>query len=332
MSEYTAYANSNLDEKMLIETIDSYSNELDQFFTTIVKTYNKLQLQDYSKRTVESGNTLLKHGSDLLHNLKEQVKSIETVLAECSDFVEEVTADLTCPKKPGDYVYHTRNGMLAYLKRDLVLKPYTAVAKSDPGTNSVLAQSASQGPSGSAQPVSPAIKVESVVIGELGYSIKLPIVTDLKQIPNALYYLKPTDKSKAGLYINILGNKFRIPFPEVVDSKKDHDRKHSIRCKYHTKSECDAQRMKMAKSYNSTVRNCNFAHTGDQITKIGYPSRCPSIPNFGNPKTMPTDIKCVGLDDIKNTLLYGLNDLAVAAIWMNYTGANLGVIDDLDVA
>jgi hypothetical protein len=109
-----------------------------------------------------------------------------------------------------------------------------------------------------------------------------------------------------------------MPFPETVDSKKEYDRKHSIRCKYTTIEECLTQRQKMAKMYGSQIRICNFAHIGDRIIKIGHQFRCPSVPNFGNPQTMPQDIKDVKFSDIKNLMMYGLSDIATAMIWFDY--------------
>jgi hypothetical protein len=74
--------------------------------------------------------------------------------------------------------------------------------------------------------------------------------------------------------------------------------------------------MKMAKLHNSMQRTCNFAHSGDKLLKIGYQSRCPSIPNYGNPDTFIQDTYHVSDDDIKNLLLYGLNDTLIASVWL----------------
>ena len=127
-------------------------------------------------------------------------------------------------------------------------------------------------------------------------------------------------------------NIVHIPFPDILDNSKDYDRKNSVRCKYSDKNECTIQRNKMAKLHNSTVRNCNFSHNGEKVIKIGTPSRCPSVPNFGNPKTISKDIDYVNISDIKNMLLYGLNDIIIASIWLQNANISNQQFTNLDIA
>jgi hypothetical protein len=283
-------------------------------------------------------------------------------MSDCVDFIDEITEDLSEPHKEEDFVFNTSNGMLSYIGRDYIPKQITMAERITkqiilPPIQSITTNSSNSAhptsvqsnsihpahPTHSAHPTHPTPIIERTLIPELGYYLKLPTVTDLKQIPPALYYLKPGKESGKesgkdsnqlpGIYMNLShGNYVRIPFPEVVDSKKEYDRKHSIRCKYSSKQECDTQRSKMAKIYNSNVRICNFAHNGETIVKIGYPSRCPSVPNYGNPSTMSNDIKQISINDIKNTLLYGLNDIMVSVIWLDYNTTTNLVMDKLEQA
>lgn len=299
---------------------DSYIVSLDELFSKIVRTFNKIQLEDYSTETLKKSKDLIKKGSEVLSSLKLHTKSIETLLSDCSDFTNEILDDMTCEPKQ-DYVFQTKNGMLGYPGKEFIVKllnqPNPAVeTKTITPTPTVH------------------IKEDKVLINEIGYYLRTATVQDLSCIPPAIYYYKSADESKypSGLYMRMPNNNLiRIPFPEVVDSKKEYDRKHSIRCKYHSKAECDAQRQKMAKIYNSTVRICNFAHSGDRMVKIGYPSRCPSIPNFGNPQTMSTDIKNILEDDAKNMLMYGCSDILTAAIWFDYSAVGNKEYLKLDV-
>ncbi len=309
---------------------ESYSLYLDETFSKIVRTFNKLQLEDYSSDTLKKSNELIRKGSSILAMLKSHTKSIETLLADCSDFTVEIEEDITCIPKKDDFVFHTKNGMLGYPGKEfitkllsntpnVVLQPNTPIIT--PQTNTPVLQ-----------PITILKKEEKVLIPELGYYLRINQVTDLSAIPPALYYYKSDKPQQSGIYMRLPNNNLvRVPFPEVVDSKKEYDRKHSIRCKYHSKDECDAQRQKMAKMYSSTVRVCNFAHHGDRIVKIGYPSRCPTIPNFGNPQTMSQDIRQISIDDTKNMLMYGLSDILAAAVWFDYSNVSSMECVNLDI-
>ncbi len=370
-----------------IADINKYNTILDDTISRIIKHYNKLQLEDHTKNIITSGNNLLTTGSNLLYSLKSHVKLLETLLSDCYDFVEEVKEDLSQPRRKEDFVYMSSNGMLSYAGRDLIRNE----VKKEVNVLQDVSVKQEQ------EEKKPLIKYERVLISEIGYYLKLPVVTDLKHIPSALYYLKnsssdsdscnnvtannvaannvvansihsnntdnnisnistnkrnntaittvttskqntvkhntKTEKVRSGVYINLgNGNYARIPFPEIIDSKKEYDRKHSIRCKYSTKKECDEQRYKMSRFHNTQIRICNFAHEGDAIIKIGYPSRCPAIPNFGNPSTISSDIKNINMSDAKNLLMYGLSDIINSIIWFDYTAQKDNIFDKLESA
>lgn len=299
---------------------ESYITYLDDIFEKIVKSFNKLQLEEYNPETLKKSKELISKGSELLSTLQTHVSSIKTLLSDCSDFIDEMQEDLTSTPKDGDYVYHTKNGMLGYPGKEFIIDLMKNKTNPKESTIAPIKQE-------TVLPEQKAVE-QKTLIPEIGYYMKVVQVADLKHIPPALYYYSG---DQPGLYMRLPNNNlFRIPFPEIVDSKKEYDRKHSIRCKYHTKAECDAQRMKMSKMYNSTVRTCNFAHSGDRIIKIGYPSRCPSVPDFGNPASMSNDIRQITEDDVKNLLLYSLSDLLAATVWLDYTGKSGLTITNLD--
>jgi len=284
---------------------------LTQSFSHLISTYNKFQLSTHTADTYKKGNEILTEGSSLLALMKSQVLSLETLLCDCQDFIEEVEDDLGVEPPNEDFVYATSKGMVSYPGRDYIPKekPPMIVVK-------------------------PAI-ITRKLITELGYYMKLQTVRDLKDIqPMFSYYDNPLDKVNApGMYCTILpGVHIKVPFPTIVDSTKEYARGRSIRCKYVTKILCDDQRQKMAKYHNSPVRICNFAHVGDKITKIGYASRCSSVPRFGDSKNLTSDIKSVTLADIKNVILYGLNDMVASMVWLDYHKCNNTIFKNVEQA
>ena len=102
--------------------MDSYTETLNLTFSQIVKTYNKFQLSNHSKSSLDLGNDIIKQGVKLLKSLKEHVKAFESVLTDCQDLVNEITDDLSQTPKEEDFVYHSSNGMLSYIGRDFVPK------------------------------------------------------------------------------------------------------------------------------------------------------------------------------------------------------------------
>lgn len=314
---------SNLNVDNFSKLIAEYNSTLEKSFSQIVRMFNKLHLADYTVSTLTNGTKLIQQTNALVKTLTIHTDSIKNMMIDGENLVSEIKEELSQPVKPGGYVYHTTNGMLSYPAREviqLVTKP-----RPDPKLDPKEIKE---------EPEKKTEVIREIVLPEIKYRMKMTTVTDLKQIPTAMYFYKPAEPAQypAGVYINVAGNYIRIPFSEIVDSKKEYDRKHSIRCKYKTIVECDLQRAKMAKLYDSTVRSCNFAHKGDKIIKIGYPSRCPSMPAFGNPASISNDIKFISTDDIKNMLMYGLNDVLISAIWLNFNNKTGHTIVDLDTA
>ena len=290
-----------------------YTTLLEETFSKLIKQYNQLQLSDYSTTTIEHGNTLITNGITLLKSIKSHCITLETLLTDCSDFVKELTHE-----EPNEhnsmYVYKNKNNILSYPGKSSI----NIIEAYEEDLNKKKKKSIKS---------KPTIE-ERVNIPDLGYKMKLPSIADIADIPPAMYYHEQTK----GVYIRLPNNNiFRVPFPEVVDSRKDYSRRQSIRCKYKTKEECDEQRCKMATMYNSQVRTCNFAHKGDKLVKIGYQSRCPSMPNYGNLETIAEDIKILNDGDIKSLLLYGLNDIFMAALWMDYVQLKNKTIHNLCV-
>ena len=77
---------------------------------------------------------------------------------------------------------------------------------------------------------------------------------------------------------------------------------------------CDA-RTNLASKYNSTVRDCNFAHKGDKYIKLGTSFRSPHKPRFGNHNFLNDDMDSIPDDDIKTILMYALSDVLLSSMW-----------------
>jgi hypothetical protein len=279
-----------------------YNVLLDDIFSKLVKKYNKIQLSEYNINTIHSSNELIKEGLLILKTIKSHCTTLETLLSDCSDFVKELT-------NINDTNYNPNSIYVQKIKNNILLFPGKSHINNIIDTYEINKKKVK--PSKQKQ----SIIEERILIPELNYKMKISSISNLDDIPPAFYFHAPT----AGIYIKLPNNNiFRVPFPEIADSRKDYSRRQSIRCKYKTKDECDEQRSKMATMYNSSVRVCNFAHKGDKLVKIGYQSRCPSIPNFGNLETITDDIKLINDGDVKSMLLYGINDIFLSALWLDY--------------
>ena len=302
---------------------DTTISLLNGFFSKITMLFNKLQLSEYSSETLKKSKELINNGTAVLTALKTHTNSLENLLNECAAFTTEIEDDITSDPKPGNYVFHTKNGMLGYPGKEFMAK--IMKNKTIHKTNVDIQQKTSSNidiQQKTSSNVDVPSKEDRILIPEIGYKLRINSILDINAIPPALYYYtaRDTNSPPSGIYTRLPNNNLvRIPFPEIVDSKKEYDRKHSIRCKYRYKDECTAQRQKMARMHNSIVRTCNFAHKGDKMIKIGHPARCPAVPSFGNPQTMSTDIRQIIEDDIKNTLMCGLSDIITAAVWFDYS-------------
>lgn len=319
---------SKEESKLNTADLDLYITTLENIFSSMVKKYNKLQLSEHNNQTITDANNLMKKGGKILNSMKLHVRSLETLMSDCDDFITEVTDDISILPKKEDFVYHSAGGMLSYPGRELIKQEYAKHLMPHPIVQPITLHVATPHGTPTAQPT-----IEKNIISEIGYHIKLPVVNNIKNIPVAMHYYKGDDKHPAGVYMNLPNNNIvRMPFPEIIDSKREYDRTHSIRCKYNLKEECNAQRAKMSKLYNSQVRVCNFAHAGDKIIKIGYPSRCPNVPDFGNPSTMANDVKKVNINDIHNMLLYGLNDVICSVVYLDYNNITDKIMATLEKA
>lgn len=291
--------------------MEKYINALNEAYSHIMKDCNSIFLQDHSKDTLLDSRNIINNGIKLLSILKTHTKSIKSIIDDCDEFVDEIEKELSFPQPEEDFVYNTTNGMLSYKEKDHII-------------------SSKKNTKEQTQPI---IHKQRMPFQVINYQMEMPVVNNLKDIPMMFaYYNNTNDKqNQPGVYCCIYDGVYvRVPFPEIVDTTRNYSRVGSIRCKYETQDLCKEQRMKMAKYHDSDLRSCNFAHKGDKLVKMGYASRCPLVPRFGDPATITNDIKHVTKNDIRSLLLYSINDAALASIWYSYHGEKNEIITNLD--
>lgn len=284
---------------------DAYITTLNKLFSNIVFEMTSINLSDYNYNTLIKGSKFIDNIKNTLEILQQHSSSINTMITNCSELVNNISESIN---KDNDYVSETPSGILVY--NSIMYNKIKANKK---------------------KPILP-IKNKTIIIPKLNYKITLPVVNKLSEIPECFYYLNNADNKesdKSNIYVRINNNIIEVPFPEIIDNQQNHNRNNTIRCKYYTLQECINQRNKMSKLYNSNIRECKYAHCGEPLIKIGNIHRCPSLANFGNPATFNSDIKFVSYSDIKNMLLYSLNDLAISMIWLYENKMERTEINDL---
>lgn len=150
----------------------------------------------------------------------------------------------------------------------------------------------------------------------INFKYQIPIINRLDEIPQSLYWYKGDKDNPKGIYTSLSpGFYVQVPFPDVIDGTKDFNRICSIKCKYNTIDECLKIRQDLSNKFNSDIRVCNFAHKGENYTKIGTSFRCPNIPRFGNHNFLNTDLENLPHNDMKMLLMYSLSDMMLSSMW-----------------
>lgn len=172
----------------------------------------------------------------------------------------------------------------------------------------------------------PELKTERIKLNINGNKLTVPKISSFKKIPECLYWVDNPELGKKGLYIRLIGNVFyQIPLPNVLN---ENDKSKTIKCKYETKERCYNNRKTLAQKHGSYIRDCTFAHIGEQYNKISIPSKCNKIPNIGNPITLKNDLTYLLKEDINILLMYGLSDLLVSALWWEKLDIDESIIND----
>lgn len=268
--------------------------------TNIMQKANCLKQLPHVPKSLSVIYDFMKKMQIIIENLQTNITLLNKISDEISTFSSLIEKDLSGTKREEDYVHHTYNGMLDYSER---------ISNDDRSSLKKILELSFGRHVPSPSPSHHQPTNVSYHIKELNYKMTLPTVTKLSDIPAAFYLYKDEHKpEKTGIYINLgSSNIVKVCFPTIIDSTKDFNKSHTIRCKYITEENCKA---------NTQGKTCFYAHKGDSLIKIGIQARCPECPNFGNPQTIRHDIKNVS--NIDTMLMYGVNDLMIAKLWLDY--------------
>lgn len=149
--------------------------------------------------------------------------------------------------------------------------------------------------------------------------LELPIVDKLTNIPQSFYWYCGDDINPEGIYTCLVsGFIVQVPFPDVIDSSNNVDKSKTIRCKNTNIRDCIRSRQELADRYKSNIRNCNYAHTGDKLNKLGTMFRCSTNIGLGHHASFIKDIEKADKLDISNILIYALSDALISSVWYEY--------------
>lgn len=144
--------------------------------------------------------------------------------------------------------------------------------------------------------------------------LKLPVIKNLQDMPSAFYWFEGDQFYKKGIYTSLCKNFYvKVPFPNLINASKDYKLK-SIRCKYATLQECQANKKKISSIYNTDVKECFYVHKKEKFNKVGSQYRC-ALETFGNHEILDNDLEKVSHFDIKHILMYSLSDDLLAILW-----------------
>jgi hypothetical protein len=174
--------------------------------------------------------------------------------------------------------------------------------------------------------------IKDIYSTKLNFDWKLPIVNKLNDIPTSLYWYKGDKTHPKGVYTSLsTGFYVQVPLPNVIDGTKDFNRVCSTKCKYNTVDACLLVRQSLSTRFNTNIRSCNFAHTGDKYSKIGSLFRCPNLPRFGNHTYINTDIDVLPDYDIRMLLMYSLSDIMLSSMWFQKQKTSKLFLTNLDI-
>ncbi len=262
-------------------------------YKKLVDDFEHLQCRQRTFETVEESHQTIEKYRNYLDTIKKHAEKMYDIVTKCDEFTKNLEDDIDSPRSE-DFVYQTKRFMLNYKMPDHRVKLKELPEK---------------------------IEQSTINIAPIGYSMTLPIIKTMEELhkQHSIYFCEET---KCIWMVLPGSNLMKIPFPEIIDCTKVSEKANSIRCRHQTKSSCSDNKQ--------GFWTCSYTHLGEKMVKLGYSVRCPSVPNFGNPTTIRKDITYVKLPDVKSLLMYGLNDIITAAVWLDYNGKKNQRYENLD--
>jgi hypothetical protein len=296
----------------LLKNVDKYVCNMNDTMLSILRGHMTLKLTPFSKKTLGVGKLYISKVKDLLLNFHNHMSSIESIVSDTQDLLEEIKDEITIDDQKGDYVHTSKNGKLVYRHERFIKNDTMDIVSAAPKKKAGIL---------TLEPIRKKNNKILTYIPEYGTNINIQHTNDPNTLSDIFQFYK------GGVYCCISNrNLIKVPYIHINESKAM-NRSFSIRCRFGTKENC-----KNFNKFNRTDKECMFAHKGEKMTKIGYATRCNQIPDFGNPETFIRDVSKISLDDIRTILMYGVNDLFIAALWMEYHDIKNKVIENLDIA
>ena len=151
---------------------------------------------------------------------------------------------------------------------------------------------------------------------KLDFDFKLPIITEIKDIPPSLYWYNGDKIYSEGIYMSLGEDVFiKVPFPDTIDYLNSTNKKYTIKCKNSTIEECKKFRNSINKNNNNYIHNCNYLHKGEKFLKINNIVRT-SNSHFGKHSCINRDLKNTKYSDIQSIILYSVSDLLLNSLWV----------------
>lgn len=145
--------------------------------------------------------------------------------------------------------------------------------------------------------------------------ISITVAKSLKDIKPMFYWYEGDATYKKGIYTCLSpGFYTKVPFPSTVSVINQNHKVNSIPCKFETREQCDEQKLKISKIYNSEIRVCTYVHKKEKFAKIGAFYRC-NVERFGSHETLAADMNYINSTDIKRILMYSLSDSLLSVMW-----------------
>lgn len=276
--------------------LDLATTEVGKIYTLLNTNLNEISINPLTISNYEQSQNVINKTNTVISDCKTAKDMLETWVKKINQLLQICKDFATTMNKntqieaEDNFVYQTFAGMLAYRTEEKEV----IIQKNE--TES------------------------SVRVNALGCDTRLPAIMTMKTIPrnlNPFFYCSETQEFWMCMPRNVY---IKVPFPVIIDSTIDPTRACSIRCRNGSKRECEIR----------SKHDCKYAHTGDRMIKLGILSRCPSVPNFGNPATFANDIAKVDTHDIKNLMLHAVSDIFIINIWLQIHGISDRYIRNLE--
>lgn len=283
-----------------VSPVESAMNNINLLMMEVIKENIDFRTKQIGKDMVANGKEVAQKIKMLLDCFRMHTNTIESILRDTIELTDNIATSIQVDDAKSDYVHMSGNGILVYKDERFVEKPQPPKKKAIKTLNHTDQQ-----------------RRTITYIQPYNSNLTAIHVNDLTFEDSFRYY-------NDGVYF-CLGhrNYVRVPYVNIIDNKTT-NKARSIRCRFGSKEAC--------KRSGYCRQECFFAHDGDIMTKVGYPGRCGQIVDFGNPSTFNFGVSRIGIGDIRTMLMYGLNDLFVVMLWMEYHGIKNKVFENLDIA